>query len=243
MDRITFPLEPGRQGKAVADLQDGLRLLLGKDVYPFDEADRQALAERLRIERAAGEYDHATRRLVQLFQAQRELESSGAVDGPTARALNAILEELGAFNAAESVTFRVEGRVLSRVRAGVEGLQVHIVDKVVGDDVLIIKTVTDRNGAYRVTFADDDLRRRGKDKFDLQARVFAGDRFLAASDVRYDATPGETLNIFVNERASSVLRSEHETLLDNISDHFPGRLSELREIGERRDVTYLSTLR
>ena len=98
--------------------------------------------------------------------------------------------------------YRVEGKVTSRVRASLGGLHVVIVDKGVGGDVQLAKATTDDGGAYQATFSDSDLRRRGKAQPDLQARVFAGDSYLAASDVRYNASQHEILNVLLDDKAA-----------------------------------------
>src|SRR5688572_4056877 len=334
MNKIIFPLRLQMQGEAVADLQDGLRLLLDKDSFQLSDERRQALKDRLAGDRAENTYRQSTSAVVKLFQEQRQLETSGAVDEPTAKALNTTLDELGAFTQAASdqqrlvggqvlreggkplpgalvrafhigergtlrlgedttdtegrytiryvmlpsigtihlsvvvfdgngkplresdvirkakpleivdltvsgadrATFRVEGRVASRVSAGVGGLRVLIVDKTVGDDVQLAEAVTDESGAYQVTFTDAN----GKVRPDLQARGFAGERFLAASDVRYNASQRETLNVLLGEKAAADLQSEHETLIAALSSHFPGKLGDLEETNGRQDITYLA---
>ena len=103
----------------------------------------------------------------------------------------------------------MDGQVASQHRAGVGGLRVRIMDKRVGDDVQLVETVTDEEGKYRASFSDADVKRRGKDRPDLQACVFSGELVLAASDTRYNASIRETLNIFLDEKASSALQSEY----------------------------------
>ncbi len=140
----------------------------------------------------------------------------------------------------EAVVFRVEGHVASHVSASVGGLQVWIVDKTVGEDVLLGEAVTDEDGAYEVTFTDADLFQQGKARPDLQARVFAGDTLLGASSVRFNASTSERLNVLLDDEASSNLRSEHETLTTAISAHFGGKLRDLKEEDDRQDVTFLA---
>lgn len=140
----------------------------------------------------------------------------------------------------DRATFQVEGKVASRISAGVGGLRVRIVDKTVGDDVQLAEAVTDEGGAYQATFASADLRQRGKQQPDLQARAFAGETFLAASDVRYNASNHETLNVLLDEKAASALRSEHETLTGALASHFKGKLADLKETDDRQDITYLA---
>lgn len=138
------------------------------------------------------------------------------------------------------ITFQVDGVVASRARAGVDGLCVRIVDKTVGDDLQLAEAVTGEDGAYRVTFTDDLLRQRGKARPDLQARVYAGERFLAASAVRYNASTRETLDVLIDDKAGAALRSEHETLTGALVSHFKGRLGDLQETADRQDITYLA---
>ncbi|MGH9958284.1 MAG: peptidoglycan-binding domain-containing protein, partial [Pyrinomonadaceae bacterium] len=122
----------------------------------------------------------------------------------------------------DKVMFAVEGKVVIRGRAGVDGLRVEIVDKNVGKDVRLAEAVTDDVGAYRATFSIAYLHERGKQWPDLQARVFAGEIFLGASEVRYNASSRETLNVLLTEMAASALASEHETLVGALSAHCRG---------------------
>ncbi len=249
MNRITFPLRSRTRGQKVADLQEAILFLLERrrDLFappppppthvppPPDWATIEA---RLRREREKQYYGTTTKQLVAALQRNRNLQSTGEVDQPTAEALNALLEELGAFG--PTVTYQVDGRVASRISASVDGLRVVIVDKSVGGDVVLVEAKTDSRGHYQASFSDADLRRRGKEKSDLQARIFSDKRFLAASEVRYDASTEETLNLLLDEKASSALRSEYDTLTAALSAHYKGKLGELKETDERQDITYLA---
>ena len=340
MNRISFPLEQGMQTDSVADLQDGLQLLLTAGAIRLGERERSKLETDLQAERRERRYGEATRELVRSFQEQHELEPRGAVDEGTAHALNVLLEELGAFqqrstnqerivagqvrredgrpmasftvrgshmgergilrlgedttdaegrytiryavlpggeaihlqvavlgsdgqmlqeseiireakalevvdlvvSGADTRTLFVEGKVVSRVSAGVGGLHIQIVDRSVGRDFLVLadESETDENGAYQVTFTDTALRQSGKANPDLQARAYAGEDFLGASQVRYNATGREILNILLDEKASSRLFSEHETLIRALARHYPGNLADLKETDEQQDLSYLA---
>jgi len=99
MNKITFPLTIGDRGTAVADLQDGLRRRLEKELLlASDPVTRAALAEGLAKECSSSVYGEVTCRLVVTFQDERRLKPSGEVDEATAAALNAVLDELGAFS-------------------------------------------------------------------------------------------------------------------------------------------------
>lgn len=115
MNRITFPLKFQMRGTAVADLQDGLLLLLDKSRFQMSEADRQAFIKRLRVERADSFYSDATRKLVGIFQEQNRIQPTGDVDERTAAALNAILKELGAFDPQPAPAVELRRAVSGRV--------------------------------------------------------------------------------------------------------------------------------
>src|SRR5262245_35283426 len=338
MNKITFPLRLQMRGAAVADLQDGLLLLLDKGRFQMSASDRRIFEDRLRFERAESLYSEVTRKLVAVFQEQHRIWNTGEVDEATAKTINAMLEESGAlaeapvdqhrmvggqvrrddgkplrgatarafhvnegsalrlgedstdeegrytilypsppgasairlqiavFNAdgkrlgesdiishpksleivdliapvEDGAMFQVDGKVSSRVSAGVGGLRVQIVDKTVGADVQLAEAVTAESGEYNAAFTGAGLRGRGKERPDLQARVFAGETLLAASEVRYNASNHETLNIMLDEKATAALQSEHETLTSALSAHFTGRLADLKDTDARQDVTYLA---
>jgi hypothetical protein len=145
-------------------------------------------------------------------------------------------------NVEVTTTYQVEGRITSPVSAGISGLSVWIVDKTVGPqgDVPLAGALTNEQGEYRVTFTDSELRQRGKSQPDLQARVFKDDTFLGASDVHYNATSRETLDVLVNDEAVAELQSEYETLTTTISRHYQDNLGDLEETDDRQDITYLA---
>ncbi|HEX9423539.1 MAG TPA: neuraminidase-like domain-containing protein [Pyrinomonadaceae bacterium] len=238
---ITPPLKSGDRGPSVGNLQEGLLLLFENGLAQSSEERRQ-LTELLRSERQGLAYSTGTTRVITLLQERNRLQVTGSVDVITAEFINKLLKELGAFQSdrVDSV-FVVDGRVLSK-RAGVGGLQVVIVDRNVGEDtgLSLAETTTRDDGNYRTTFVIPDLSRRSKEHPDLQARVFAGDVFLGGSEVRYNASNHETLNVFLTEKAASALPSELETLTSSLSTHFNGNLRELKESDQRQDITYLA---
>lgn len=136
----------------------------------------------------------------------------------------------------EVPSYRVEGKVASRTRAGVGGLRVQIVDKNVGADVQLTEVSTASDGSYSTAFPYSGP----KQKPDLQARVLSGEKFLGASDVRYNASNAETLNVVLPDGADAALASEHETLTGGLSAYFQGKLRDLQETDERQDITYLA---
>ncbi len=135
--------------------------------------------------------------------------------------------------------YNVTGAVKSPDRAGVGGLRVEIVDRNAVQDVSLADAMTDERGLYETSFKAAAFSARGKRQPDLQARVFAGETFVAASEVRFNAGASETLDITLPAN-SDALPSEYETLTAALATHFDGRLHALRESGERQDITYLA---
>ena len=233
----------------VADLQDALQVCLDRSAILANDADaRQELLRALKPERDIQTYDLTTHKLVSIFQEERRLfdptgRPSGEVDESTAFAINALLHEWGLLDPPTEpvpARYQVEGKVASRTSAGIGGLRIEIVDKGVGGHVQVAETSASVDGDYQAIFSDNDMRRRGKARPDLQARVFAGETFLGASEVRYNASKRETLNVLLDDKASSALRSEHEILTSALADHFTGKLAGLEETDDRQDITYLA---
>jgi hypothetical protein len=341
VNKIIFPLKSNMQGESVANLHEGLQLLMNNGVPKMGSDDRQAIEEGLSVEREKMLYGQATHKLVAMLQEHFRLEPSGEVDEATSLAFNGALEKLGAFATAAAATdqlrvaggqvhrgdgvpyagglirafhkdersmlrlgedttdaagrytirymglpgadathlqvvvyardaikplyetdvirnagaleivdavvpveetaeYQVSGAVSSRIRAGVGGLQVIIVDKTAGDDVPLAKADTGEGGGYLAVFAATELRRRGKERPDLQAIVYARGKAIARSSVRYNAANRETLNVQLDEKASFSLSSEHDTLKNALAAHIGGKLRDLKESEERQDITYLA---
>jgi hypothetical protein len=156
--------------------------------------------------------------------------STGVVGGGTAPPRNQPPEGFG--------TYTVDGIVSCPDRAGIGGLRVELVDKNVGSDLPLVDTVTDDRGRYQVSFAPP-VPALKKTQLDLQGRVYAGQAFLAASDVQYNATSHTTLNVNLPANLAQ-LPSEHETLTNAIAVHYLGKLGDLKESHDRQDITYLA---
>lgn len=247
MRPINPPLKQGDRGAEVINLQDGLRLLFAQlpEVLRPIAQDLQFFMEPIAREQLAQNYGPATSKFIINVQARLHLPQTGNMDAVTAELLNGMLKELGAFTDAPpppSVSdFEITGSVSSPDRAGVGGLRVVIVDKNPGPDAAIpgAEALTDPTGRYKIQFRASALPIQGKQQPDLQARVFASEVFLGASDVRYNAGTNETLNVLLPANAAG-LASEHETLTGAVAGHFAGKLVDLKEDDERQDVTYLA---
>jgi Neuraminidase-like domain len=134
----------------------------------------------------------------------------------------------------EGSNYRVDGKVISRRRQGVGGLRVQILRKKVGAEELLAEVTTSDDGTYLAEFSFPE------ELPDLQARVFKGETILCASEVRYNASHSETLDIVLTAVARTALPSEYETLIGNLASHFSGSLSDLAENDQRQDITYLA---
>ena len=148
---------------------------------------------------------------MRFFQNQQGLGDhlDGIVEAMTAAALNRLLTVLGALNSSHA--FEVSGRVYSADRAGVGGLRVQVVDKNAGPDVLLAEGTTDDAGKYTLSYSTAQVIERGKSAPDIQVRVLSGEVLLGASEVRYNATPGETLDVLLPATASrnAPVRTRH----------------------------------
>jgi hypothetical protein len=141
-----------------------------------------------------------------------------------------------------AMTYRVSGTVESANMSRLIGLQVTIVDKNVGGDIVLAQAQTDDWGSFFATFDASAFRSRGKERPDLQARVAGrGDAVLGVSPIYYDASPSTTMVVELDERsATQSLPSEHEALTGVLARHFKGRLADLKENEHQQDVSYLA---
>jgi hypothetical protein len=240
MKIILASLKPADRGDAVGNLQDALVLLLDKNIIQTAEDERRVLSELVRREQQQSFYGDGTAKGVGMFQERQQLKVTREVDSPTAEAMNRFLKQLGALpSEKDEMMFTVEGRIASPDRAGVGNLRVQIVDKNVGQDIPFAETVTDDRGRYQISFNTSPLLERHKQQPDLQVCVFMGKTLLGASEVRYNATAYELLDVLLPANTAA-LPSEHEALIGAIAAHYDGKLGDLKESDDRQDITYLA---
>lgn len=210
-------LQQGLNGGDVANLQTEL----GKIGFMIPPAEQQT------SNFAQGTHDAVTR-----FQTQAGLPVTGIVDSATAAALGAALA---------AATYTVHGTVWSSVSAGVAGLQIQLIDKNVGADITIASGATGAGGNYSISAAitPASLRARQKSKPDFQVQVLAGQTFIAASDIAYNAALDTTLNVIL-PADNTALVSEYETLTASLGAAYQGKLGALQENDQRQDITYLA---
>ncbi len=223
MKQVGYPLRIRMKGQKVADLHEAL-IGLGLNI-----ADAERTKQR---------FGASTRRAVSKFQAAQAIKATGVVDRATAGLLNR--PAAGAPTTASS-TYVVSGVVSSPDSASVGGLNVQLVDKNVGADVPLGTTTTNSQGKYQlsVVLSPASLQKRQKTAPDLQARVSAGQTFLAASTVQYNAAHTLTLDVALPTNATA-LSSEYETLTAALKVNYTGQLGDLQENASQQDVTFLA---
>ncbi len=196
MHEITSPLRPGDQGSEVANLQEGLLLLVDRQALQVDAQLVQLTTE----EAHAQAYKDGTAKVVSEFQSLHHLNSTGTVDDATANALNAALRELGAFgDSPASGPQVVAGQVqaadgspfatghVRAVHAGAPGL------------VRLGEGTTDADGSYTIRYELPP----GLSSVDLRVDV-SDDRgnLLISSEVKQAAQALEIINLTLPMTAS-----------------------------------------
>jgi len=112
---------------------------------------------------------------------------------------------------APPVAYVVTGTVSSPVSTAVGGLDLALVDKNVGRDVVLVTGATDALGQFSLTaeLSPASLAARHKTSPDLQVQVLQAGAISASSIVRYNATTVEELDVVLP--ATAALPSEYET--------------------------------
>jgi Neuraminidase-like domain/Tachylectin len=243
MQLIASSIIPNSQGVEVINLQDGLLLLIHRQLIRLSDQERQNYEIHLSgVSREPG-YNDVTQSLVTIFRSQYSLPAiaNGKLDSATADKLNQLLRQIGAIDVEQELpTFTVEGTVASLSQVEVENLRVEIVDKNIGEDIRLAEANTDNSGKYRATFVIADLQQRGKQQPDFQVRIFSEETRLAVSEIRYNASTQETLNVLLSEAASTTLPTEYASLITKLAQYYPGQIKDLQETTEHQDITYLA---
>jgi hypothetical protein len=147
---------------------------------------------------------------------------------------------------AGAITYQVNGKIVSSNSASVGNLKVVIVDKNVGGDVQLVATNTDDSGNYTISFIYyNPAAAVKKSQPDLQAKVFVADNpaaiaLIGTSDIHYNATNSETLNIGLPDTVTTLLQSEHDTLQTAINLYYTGKLGDLKEDDTQQDISFLA---
>lgn len=123
------PMRSNERGDHIVNLQDALLFLLEKGRLNLPDERRRDLEHLLRDER--GQYLDGTTRFVTLFQEQYaerfRLDRNGEVDEPTARALNQLLTDSGAFEQPAD-EWIVRGQVIG-ADGPINGINISVFDR------------------------------------------------------------------------------------------------------------------
>ena len=90
-------------------------------------------------ERQHASFGQGTLEAVIRLQKERGIDPTGVVDAQTASGISQMVD---------AITYTVVGTVTGTDRAGLSDLHIEIVDKNVGQDVLLAETITDTHGSY-----------------------------------------------------------------------------------------------
>ncbi|MBK6796742.1 MAG: hypothetical protein IPG76_08100 [Acidobacteria bacterium] len=244
MNKIIFPLRTGMRGDGVADLQDGLFLLMEKGVIRLPAAEARPFVERMRAERAGATFGDLTRKLVAVFQEQHNLEPSGGVDERTAATLNRFIEELGSQGgqpAEAEQEFEVKGTVRYVNGFPARGLTVSAFDRDLRSEQLLGQAATDAKGLYLIKYVSRQFRKSEKGSADLVVKVTAPDGAqMVASEVLFNAPISAVvdLNIPVEARQTPSLFEQIQMMVDPLLEGL--KVADLEEDGRTRDLTFLS---
>jgi|GEM_PF-1012524 len=178
MKAIVSPLNRNSQGAEVSNLQDGLLLLIRRQIIRLSDEERRFYEEGLLREQREQTYNDITQKLVAIFQEQQQINAGnnqGNVDVLTAEALNRALRELGAFDEPipQPQNRVVRGQIIS-AGSPINGIVVTVYDRDIGDvrQQLGNPSTTQDEGQFEVTytldqFADGDAASNGNIIADL----------------------------------------------------------------------------
>lgn len=224
MNKITFPLKPNMRRDTVADLQDGLLLLLETNralfappppTPPFTHdpkpIDWTKVIKLLQEEREKKHYGKVTRSLIQNFQKANNLEASGSVDEPTAKALNRLLDELK--EPVEPAMYSVKGTVLLADGSPLDNVVIRAFDIDFRSEQLLGET-RPRGGQYEITYRQQDFARAEKLSADLMVRAYSGrSRKAVIESPTYFNVPREAIIDLVADTDRVPVASEYERLM------------------------------
>ena len=248
MNQITSPLQPGMQGSTVADLQDALLLLMGRQIIKtFQPPNRptaeelKTLAQALKQERAQSTFGNTTQRLVTFFQNQQGLGDNlrGIVEAKTAAKLNTILHDLGVLTSGDDPR-KVFGMVRDEFGTPLANGTVQAFDCDIRSEKLLGSTGT-KLGQYEIIYQRSQFLRAEKVSADLVLKVLdAAGKELHQTPIRYNVANEVEINI-VLQGGTYQGPSEFDVLIEKLSPLL-GELSpqNLREDDQFQDISFLS---
>jgi peptidoglycan hydrolase-like protein with peptidoglycan-binding domain len=215
-NKITFPLDLLMQGPKVGDLQAALQLLLDRGVIPVaNEDERRGLSAGLQREHAGQNFHEITHELVERFQKQRGLDGSGAVNEPTANAINALLREWGLLEQPDAPrSLVVCGQVQREDGLPFKGGLVRAFHETERGAIRLGEDTTDTEGRYTIRY--DTL----PEVTGIHLRVSVSSEdgtLLQSSELIRDARPLEIVNLTVplTEKPAAQRRIEGRIVLEH----------------------------
>lgn len=194
MNPITFPLKLRMSGTTVGDLQGALQQCMERGaILAADERARKELSEALKREGVEQHYGRTTHKLVNIFQEERRLESSGDVDEPTAKALNKLLREWGMLDLETKPEFHiVSGELRREDGLPVQGVRVRAAHEINQRSIRLGEDTTDNEGRYTIRY---ELL-PGIDSINLRvSAIDENGKTLKSSDLLRNAKAMESINL------------------------------------------------
>lgn len=242
MQHIIYPLKPGDQNEAVANLHNALLYLLEKRINKIDINSVNIDQMKLSILEAIDIYGDYTELLISAFQQQEGLHQTGEVDKPTAVRLNVLLQEHGWFE--EQPLFKVSGNISNHRYEPVPGVIVKAFNKDIRSEEFLGETLTNDKGIYKIYYNIDSLAANKKDAADLLLRVLneTGQQLYESSltEIIWNAAKETTCDIQLKNYKVNFF-SEFEFILNKLQP-LMGNLAikELTENGQHNDVSFLT---
>ncbi|TCK16759.1 virulence plasmid A protein [Ancylobacter aquaticus] len=143
----------------------------------------------------------------------------------------------------EARSFTVKGKVGGSGRPAVASISLRLYDVNPGGAAGLVELTTGTtgdDGRYEFSYTPGRaLAERGKDRPDLLLQAVEGERVVAASDIRYDAGPIETIDLVLQSDARTG-GGEFEALSASLKRRLNLPLRDLREDGKQNDISYLA---
>jgi len=188
------------------------------------------------------DYNDTTRRAVITLQRQSNLqETDGFIGEITAKHLNKLLKEKGAFgDETPKGNNTVKGKVVTTTGVSMKDVRVIVFSKSLIEDKILGEALTDEEGNYTFSYPAETT---SNIKHDIEARVVeaaANLRELGRSDVKYNAGAEEILDVIIAESIEDK-ESEHQRLLNELKNYL-GRFSlkDLKETEDKKQISHLS---
>lgn len=246
MRPITAPLHPGDQGTEVANLQEGLALLLTRQAIQTDPGAREELLKALSNEARGQVYKDGTAKTVSIFQEPHHIPPTGGVDAPTADALNASLKDLGAFDAVPNGQKQVvAGQVVQDGSGPFKGTVILFREGGQGS-IHLGEDAADPEGRYSIGYDAAS----GQDGAKLRVAAFAPDGRQRADATIAAPKPFEVVNLVVavdapafsvEGKVASRTRAGVSGLRVQIVDKNAGPDVPLAEVSTADDGSYAAT--